>query len=396
MGRQMNKQEEYIIELISGFLAGELTGDELTALRKWIEASEENRNLFEEMKAVWQATGSTDVSGTFDAEKAWRKISANREASANRNRQKTFKSAVPPGKRRPVIRSIRMAAAALIIFFIGGATTHVVFKSEAEETGDRPTKIPANFAYKLSVPHGAKSTMVLPDGSKVFINAGSTLAYAADYGIDSREVTLEGEAYFDVITNPEKPFTIRTSELDIKAYGTAFNVKAYPEDPMIVTTLERGELKVKSRNGNSFDMNIQPKQNVVYYKQNIPRPAQPKNKASADVKADAPPPTPAVSSDVDTRLYTSWKDAEWIIDAQTLGDLAVSLERKYNVRIIFDSKELRNYRFSGTFRNETIEQVLTALAYTAPMKYGIDQGLVKLRIDRSRKQNYDTLSNQYQ
>ena len=390
----MNIQEDYIIELICGFLAGKLNTDELSTLRECIESSEENRTLFEEMKTVWQATGSVDKSGTFNAEKAWHKISVKRKSHNDSNDgQKHFRSAVSQVNKHTVIRFIRIAAASLIIFFIGGLTTHLTFSDKTEETDSQQSGIADGFTYKLMVPHGAKSTMVLPDGSKVCINAGSILTYSADYGIDSREVKLEGEAYFDVITNPEKPFTIHTSELDIKAYGTAFNVKAYPEDPMIVTTLERGELKVKSRYGEGFDMNVLPKQNVVYYKQNTSWPAQTKNIANGNVKSDGQPLMPTVSDNVNTHLYTSWKDAEWFVDAQTFGDLAVSLERKYNVCILFDSEELQKYRFSGTIRKETIEQVLAALTYTAPMQYSIDQGVVKLRIDQNRKRNYDILSN---
>ncbi len=390
----MNSIEENIIELITSFLAGEISPDELKILQQWIQSSNENRRYFEEMKAVWQATGSMDASATFNVEKAKGQLYGKKAIDTYHNHGKASMNLVTSKTKHVIRRMLQIAAMVVFIFLAGSVTTYYTFKSKIEKNALAGTPSLSKQPYKLIVPWGAKSTFLLPDGTKVFINAGSSLTYTADYGVISREVTLEGEAYFDVKTNPEKPFTIHTSDLDIRAFGTAFNVKAYPEDPMIVTTLEHGELKLESRNNDGFDMVLQPKQNVVYYKTEAQ--VQTKQEASKVTSTTAVQPevkAPTVTDNVNTNLYTSWKDPEWIVDSQTLGDLAISLERRYNVRIVFASNDLKaNYRFSGTIRKETIEQVLTALTYTAPMKYTIDQGVVQLQIDQKRKHNYDALS----
>ena len=166
---------------------------------------------------------------------------------------------------------------------------------------------------------------------------------------------------------------------------------------MIVTTLEHGELHIESRINDGFDMVLQPRQNVVYYKAgqkngSDTRDTKQNLSETASTVQSLQKPT-LVTNNVNTDLYTSWKDTEWVIEAQTFGDLATSLERRFNVQVLFGSPDLKNYRFSGTIRKETLEQVLNVLTYTAPMQYKVDQGVVQLLIDQKRKRNYDELSN---
>lgn len=384
----MNLSDQTITDLITSFLCDRITPEEYRILQDWIAGSDDHRRYFEEMKIIWQVSGTVDRPSSFDTGKAWSRVSSQQEVRTYSSRRKVSMNIVKPGTAYLIRRTLQVAALIALIFMGGGITCYYVFRPQIE--GTKELAILENQEYRIMVPRGAKSVVMLPDGSRVSINAGSKLVYSTSYGVSSREVTLEGEAYFDVSTNPEKPFTIHTSDLAIKAFGTAFNVKAYPEDPVIVTTLEHGNLQVESKNNDGFDIVLQPRQNVVYYKTK-PDVKVRTGKQSSPVPAVAPASI-SIMDDVNTGLYTSWKDPEWIIESQTFGDLSVSLERRYNVRIVFDSDALKSYRFSGTIRNETIEQVLKILAITAPMKYTIDQGIVQLQIDNKRKPNYDVLS----
>lgn len=382
-------------ELVTEFLANEISSEDKVFLQEWVASSDGNRRFFEEMKLAWQAAGSVDQSPTYQTGKAWKKISGDNKTSYS-NRKKVSMGILPHKTAFILKRTLQIAAAAIIVFLCGGVSSYFLY--EPRITEKTLASITTDAIYQMVVPKGSQSHLVLPDGSKVAINAGSKLTYTADYDVSSRMVCLEGEAYFDVKSNPEKPFVIQTSHLDIKAYGTAFNVKAYPEDPMIVTTLESGELHIESRDDDHFDMVLQPNQNIIYYKTEQKRHvigSENKQSNKSNIKnkhiIDEPSPAPTVTDNVNTDIYTSWKDPEWIIDAQTFGSLATSLERKFNVQIIFGSPDLKKYRFSGTIRKETLEQVLNALTLTAPMQYKIDQGVVLLQMDKKRKQNYDVL-----
>ena len=387
----MESINEHIIKQVTGFLAGELSASEVESLHQWVATSDENRRYFEEMKTIWQATGSIDTSVTYHPGQAWQKVAGKQPVRSYAYRQKASMNLIPPKTIRIITRTLQVAAAVAVIFLGGALASYLMLKPGIDRAENLTTL--AGSEYKVVVPRGAKSTIVLPDGSIVVLNAASKITYAADFGFSSREISLEGEAYFDVKTNPDKPFTVHTSDIDIQAFGTAFNIKAYPEDPTIVTTLERGELKVNSRNDNTLDVTLKPKQNVVFYKTGT---IAPKQETTTNIIEPSPVskdevPVVTVTEDVNIGLYTSWKDTEWLIESQTFGDLASSLERRYNIRMIFGSNELKNYKFSGTIRNETIEQVLNVLTITAPIKYSIEQGVVRLQIDPKRKSSYDAL-----
>ena len=393
----MSDIKDHIDEQIAGFLTGEISPAEVEALKQWVAASDRNRRYFDEMKFIWQLAGSIDTSATYNPETAWQKLCEKKQPQPRSysERPKVSMSLIPPEMKLVIRRTLQIAAAVTIIFLAGALTSYFKLKPNI----DRAEEITALAVseYKMAVSRGSKSTIALPDGSIVTLNAASKITYAADYGFSSREVSLEGEAYFDVIKNPEKPFTVHTSHIDIQAFGTTFNVKAYPDDPTIEATLEKGKLVVNSRNDNSLNVSLNPMQNVVYYKDE--QSALTKENATKKETAENDATQPQrdiypvqINDAVNIKLYTSWKDAEWLIESKTLGELASPLERRYNIRILFDSDNLKNFRFSGTIRNETIEQMLNVLAITAPMKYTVEQGVVRLKIDARRKNNYDALS----
>ena len=383
----MDNIKHQIIVQITDFLAGELPPARLESLQQWVAASDENRRYFEEMKAIWQLAGSVDASGTFHSEKALKKVAGKMLVREYVNRRRLF----TPTTQRIIRRTMQVAAAVAAIFF-GGAWAGYMMVKPGMDRGQEMT-MPAGSKSTVVAPRGAKSTIALPDGSKVVLNAASKISYASDYGWSSREISLEGEAYFDVKTNPQMPFVVHTSHLDIQAFGTAFNVKAYPEDLTIETTLEHGEVKIRSRNDHSVDLPLKPKQNVVYYKNENRVAKQTTTNSSAPSQATKTAVQPVTVTDqVNVDLYTSWKDTEWLIESKSFGELAGLLERRYDIRIMFGSNDIKNYRFSGTIRNETIEQVLNAMTLTAPLKYSINQGVVRLVIDPKRKSNYDALS----
>ena len=209
---------------------------------------------------------------------------------------------------------------------------------------------------------------------------------------------LEGEAYFDVETNPEKPFVVQTSEMNVTAYGTKFNVKAYPNEPTITATLVEGNIKIKGNNNISreFEVALKPNQTLTYVKEKY---ADIKTEAGNKENKTTQPPqiqqkkSVVVDKDIKTDLYTSWKDDKWIIESEKLDELVVKLERRFDVKFIYKSESLKKYTISGSIRKETLEQVLDILKLTAPLKYTIKDGIVTLEMDNKRTENYSKVMN---
>ena len=244
--------------------------------------------------------------------------------------------------------------------------------------------------HQVNVPKGSESEVILPDGTKVILNAGSIIKYYGDFGLTSRNVTLEGEGYFDVETDHEKPFIVEAFGLKIKALGTIFNVKAYPEENSITTTLVEGTVRIE---GDGVDLIMAPKQKITYIrgvnKEQLPQEEKtevalkPSIQKKAALKTE--PPQIKLASNVNTLELTAWKDGRLIFNSEKLSSLAILLERKFNVDIKIESAELLNYKFTGTFHQETLEQILNIINLSAPINYQIEKGVVNIRLDPKRR-----------
>ncbi|MDR6566328.1 FecR family protein [Chitinophaga ginsengisegetis] len=360
-----NYTQEQADDLIARFLSGNISPDEQAALTHWINATAENQSYFLQLRDAWQATARE---GNYDAGAAWDSLQYRTaiEAPLAVNKWKYY---------------FRVAASYTLPFLIGGGLVYAWASGKKDNN--------SNALVTVTSPKGATTKIELSDGTEVWLNAGSKLQYAQSYNLRGREVKLEGEAFFKVHTNAQKPFTVRASDLSILALGTSFNVKAYPEDKTVVTTLVDGEVKIDgSKTTTPFGLMMKPHQHVVYKKPLSTNDSeQPKTPVSG---GDSSTAAPIESREVNnTEIYTAWKDGNWIVAAQTMDELAVTMERRFNVKVIFKEQELKEYRFSGTFRQETLEQVLNILKLTAPLKYTIDKGVVTLALDEELREKYN-------
>ena len=233
--------------------------------------------------------------------------------------------------------------------------------------------------HEINTPAGAKSKVTLPDGTIIWLNAGSNLKYSNQFNKKSREVYLTGEAFFDVETNPSKVFLVRTSELNIKAYGTAFNVKSYPEEGTIETTLIEGSIgvtRISFEDKKSDEVMLEANQRVVYYRKN--KLVEKENIADNEIESSPEQVihpkqklTYLISKGIEAEDFTSWKNGTLFITSETLKELAIKLERKYDVKIHFENEHLKGLKFTGSLENETIEQVIEAIGIAANITYNI-------------------------
>ena len=206
--------------------------------------------------------------------------------------------------------------------------------------------------YTLNVPYGAEYDLVLPDGSKVYLNAGSVLRYPERFNDTRREVFLSGEAYLEVVHNEEHPFVVRTRDIAVRVLGTIFNINAYPDNKWVKTTLVEG--KVETQCGDRH-ITMEPGTQVAYDKE-------------AHETAYFP---------VNTHLYTSWKDGYYDFENMELGELAQILSRWYDVQIEFARPELRELRFSGRLkRYDSAETLFKMLDYVHNVTCTIEKGRI--------------------
>lgn len=239
----------------------------------------------------------------------------------------------------------RIAAIMLIAIIIYGSYNY--FKNGKLDT------INSENYVDISTTSGSTVKVNLPDGSVAWLNNKSTLRYPRKFGNKYRELSLSGEAYFNVKSDKKHPFILNVPGIRAQVTGTKFNMMAYPDDPDIEVTLVEGKLNLFSNSPhNTLDqvVSLTPGDHVV-----IDHNSKRISKTTVE----------------HTDLYTSWKDGILIFKNDPLAVIVKKLERRYNINIEFSDKKLSEYRFTATFTNETLPEVLNLLTVAAPMHYSI-------------------------
>lgn len=327
--KQSKKMQEKrpIKLLIIAELDGEITLQEKEFLYNWISKSESNAQYYTQIKDLWEAS-LANASELAQTPQEWERF--NRRIAAHPKKTELRFSMVSWYRVAAVLVIGLLIANLLITNF--KATDPVYFTSVA--------------------PKGSVSQTILPDGTMIYLNAGSEIKYDVNTNSKQREVYITGEAWFDVKKDKQRPFVVHTPFYDVKVLGTQFNVKTYKDDETVVTTLEEGSVQVLSSDNLKLKENItlEPGQQLVY------------NKTKRKLHRTT----------VDTRLFTSWKDNKLIFLDMEFGELVQLLERKYGVDIVVADKSILNDHFTGTIKNETILEILNIIQHTHPIRYELE------------------------
>lgn len=215
------------------------------------------------------------------------------------------------------------------------------------------------------------TTITLQDGTKVWLNSGSTLNCAPDFGKKYREVKLSGEAYFEVTHNAEKPFIVEAgSFMKVKVLGTTFNIKAYPDDPYIEAALITGKITINLDDESLAPIILKPHEKATFWLKDSS-----KSKTAVQKKIKIPVSWQINSiklNPVDQHISElSWIRGELAFNDISFEELAYDLERTYHVSIEFKDERLKDYHLTGVFKGENLNEVLQALQVTTPFKYEI-------------------------
>jgi transmembrane sensor len=223
---------------------------------------------------------------------------------------------------------------------------------------------------------GARTKLLLPDGTQVWLNSNSRLKYTGDFNSKNREVALEGEAYFEVAKEMSLPFIVHTGTIDIKVLGTSFAVKSYPQDETIEATLLKGAIEVSRKDlPGSPRVILKPNEKLVFSKHftalNHPgaSPVTPGAQSSPVPVPDIAVGTIRHDIPDSDKVETAWMYNRLVFDGDNFKELTDKMERWYNVRITIRDTSLNNYHFGGIFENETLEQAFKELQLTREFIY---------------------------
>lgn len=335
---------------------------------KYINENKENRLNYFHTKRIWLESAIKSKESEI-VDNSWERLKMRIDGSGN----ETYVTGNNNNKLN--IRRLTVAASIAILCAI---STYLIIQNY------KFGQFVSNES-EIVVPYGSRSNVTLPDGSSVWINSGSKLIYNSSFN-RRREVSLIGEAFFDIKQLNKTRFIVNTSDLRIKVHGTAFNIKSYPEEQIIETTLVKGQIEIESikDQGDGGRVILAPHQKLIYTKPAATTLDQIQSEPLADDSLDeiqkTLPKNMQLIQNVDTEEYSSWKDGKLIIKSEFMEDLAVKLERYYNVDISFQNDSIKKIKYSGILNEVTIEEVMRAIASTSPIHYEISNNKVILTL----------------
>lgn len=306
------------------YLSGEASEDDVQQLFTWMEESESNRKEMIQLKQSWALSNAADE----NEEKAWEEVMLQIQGL----------------EQKKILWLSYLKYAAIVIFLLGIGAVSQVFLSEKA-----PEAI-YNASTSFEVPIGQISRVTLPDGTLVHLNSESKLSYVNDFSTGERMVELSGEGYFDVRSDQEHPFIVKTpGRVHVKVHGTSFNIRAYRNENNISTTLEEGSVSIIDDKGKELTMLV------------------PGDMASYSTDANR-----LRVKKVRTELYSSWKDGMIVFRNESLGSIARMMQRWYNVEIIIENPKLENELYNGTImKDKPIDQILEVFRETSSIEYKI-------------------------
>jgi len=368
------EKKEIDESIIVRFLSGTTTAEEAEKLIKYLEEDENNRLNYFVAKRIWLESINKSENKEL-ADNSWERLKLRMEESGNE---------VSPARDKNIKFSWRKLAVAASISILVATSAFLGFQNY------RTSQFEAR-EHQIIAPLGSRSNVVLPDGSTVWLNSGSKLTYGYNFGKRAREVSLVGEAFFDIKYRNNTSFIVNTSDLKIRVLGTKFNVKSYPEENMIETTLINGKVEVIpiTNDKSTAPLILTPNQKLIYTKKDGSTKLDPaknlKEPAGREDLQEIKTRNIQIVNVTHPQEESSWKDGRLVIKSEPLGTLAQKLERYYNVHISFQNDSIKKFKYSGTLNEVTIEEVLRALEKTSPIRFEINKNHVTLRISKNEK-----------
>lgn len=335
---------EIEIYSIINYLAGDLSDEQKQQIENKLAQNPEYKAKFEELKETWGETG-------FASELI--KIDISHEWSVFKSLQNLKKLPQVSLHSRKVRLALRYAAASIIIiatalgsflYFKNPARVkspeveQVVYYIPERKATEATEKVieTSTKKTKISIPKGERRRITLPDGTKVWLNSRSVLSYESLFNQQNRDVILEGEAYFEVVHNPTKPFHVKAKGIIIEVLGTVFNVSAYPEDEEVETALISGKISMIDTLSEKMII-LQPKEAVL-----------------VDFKLKS-----TIKSEFRTDIYSAWKDGELVFSAESPQKVFERLERTFNKTFRFNPAIFEDKKLTAHFqKGESLERIL--------------------------------------
>ncbi|MBS2210688.1 FecR family protein [Carboxylicivirga mesophila] len=321
----MEMSEDILIQ----YIKGELPADEMDHVSYQLRQNEELFHQYIQLKDIWDYTGLTTDVHKYDVKREWKRLPIR-----SAGRTSFMKLAGVAG----------VAAAMVIAFFVG----------QLVET-DSDSNSLVSGAHVFTAPEGQISELTLSDGSNVVLNAGSSLTIPSNFGKQNRDVQLSGEAHFNVTKNPDLIFKVKSGQQYVSVLGTIFNIRAYPGETKIITTLEEGIVRWES---NGRHITLKPDMQVVYDLEN------------QDVEQIS----------VDAGRIGQWSVGRYVFENAPFIDIIDVIEKWYDVEIDWQQTDFEGEHYNGVIKKSaSLNETLELIAAMTPVRYEVKGQQISIR-----------------
>lgn len=362
-------RNERIWELMARKMSGEASSEELEELDQALKINPHLHFSVQAFSDLWKHSSQKSLSESKQAYQRHLAKLQNKGISVGLpDHQPEFEQVLLEGSRRN--KRFRLAAIlSLAVLLIAASAWYLSTNKKTSVVANEPVKETTN---EVSTKYGSKTRIQLPDGSQVWLNAGSKLNYNKDFGQELREVQLIGEGFFDVKKNAQKPFIIHTKAVDIKVLGTQFNVKSYPGDKTTETSLVHGSVEIVVRKRPDEKFILKPNEKIVVLNE------VEDSVVGTPTKLHKPRKEPLIAISKLTyklgdsiAVETAWTFNKLSFEDETFDEVAKKMARWYDVEFEFRNSKLEDIRLKGSFINETLVQAMDALQFANSFKYEV-------------------------
>lgn len=344
------------IKLIARYLADECSSADEEKVDRWLQSDPENRKLMKEFRRIWKATGgeSVEFDQVFDTEEDWEEL-RNRLIKEADQKEASVSSLHSGSNQRldlnaRISQFMRVAAVIVVASLIG----FVVYQQISNQNSQKAAPVEPALR-EIAMEKGQRGSLTLSDGTKVKLNAESRIILPNSFEQDKREVTLEGEAFFDVVPNPDRPFIIRTGNAVIRVLGTSFGIRSYSADKSVRVVVKEGRVSLQSQ------------------KTDIDKAVLSAGEMGELFLVDNRITTEKVE---DLDLFLSWTNGYLKFKNTPMEEVAIQLERKYDIEVKFDQPELKELRLTAELKSRSIRYNLDAISTSLEVEYKMDQQMV--------------------
>ena len=373
---QANSSQHQFWRLLSKKLSGEAGSSELQELQMMLLSNPDLHHHADMLTEMWEQQKKQGSAGSESA--YMRHIMKYKDEFFEEEIREQPVYAYPfPEDKEAFFSKRRLTVFSFALFImIATGVIYLFTRKEKVET------VAGQSISSVTTKNGNRSKIVLPDGSQVWLNAGSKLDYDNhDFNKSIREVSLDGEAYFDVVRNAGKPFIIHTKKMDIKVIGTAFNVRSYNNEKTAEASLIRGTIEVTLKDRKDQKITLNPNEKIMVANEEKDQVAlktgeklaiKENERSIPLIHVDSLKPNPVINIIPEI----AWTDNRLFFEDESLEDLAPVLERWFGKSVIVQNESLKKNRYRGNFKNETIENVLSYLKFSKTFNFKFENDTV--------------------